>query len=1044
MATILAPEDMPEYDPEAPPDLIPSSGKHPTEKVSYTTVVMGEVEGESLEELTGQVDIADLSKGGTGNSKPATGAIITTEQTWFAQGVALGSLLHSVALAPGESTRIAMVDWTRRTTAQTEEETEQKEDLRNETEHSRSISEVTRAVANEKLHGSSTSSSMGASGNVGYAVGMAGPPLLLQGISTGGAASYGRATTVSTSAGQRNLFADMTQDISDATLQIASSVRSRRASIVQEVTQREKETLTTRTITNYNHMHALSVQYYEVVQIYSTTTRISKIDKCLFIPMKIIKNWNRAMIDRYRSILYAAALHDRARRTLATSSNLVRIEPSLDVWRAARYSMSDSLREDLENARIITGGIVANDLDLPWKLDEAAQVTGVSVSGGLGIRGVEVKHQSQEAYWEVLPEGQRSAHIHLESPIPIAQIQSIHILISENEKGKVESSLSGEVTVSVHLLFRGRDFKYSFPVIIKDQDVTPEDDGIYAIEVANLKYEVPEYQWLITHLGENSTYYSQAIWTNLSSAALSLLLSPYKYKNKPLLQQIDPIPIAVTGNYVGFRMHVDPGEDKDWDKWLKDHGFYEGVYEGDGETLKNTAVHDTVPLPSGGVFAEAVLGRFNSAEKLDMTRFWNWQDSPIPFAAPEIAALQAGGKTQAINQTTGQLETPIVQQAAPVPLPDPQGLAALINAMTTSNMFRDISGAAQSAALAQAALQAAAVAATAAGQQAGTNMEVAGKYSIESLKAIANLAKNLKGLGAAGDSKTPPATAFSPTDRNALIEGLRKAGHSAEPLALGVAEAQDNGSDNGAPQDRANRRANRAIESFFGTNDDTDSTVGADDPGSASGEGDPGSIESIPLDPSTGGRSIDESALERGDIIVSTTSEDVSSIIRWATESEISHAVLYVGEGMVVESVKSGVRLVTLEKALEDDSLAVAFRHQALTEQEAQIICDYAGQQLGKKYDWWGITRMGDFVLNKRTFCNLLTGAAYNRCVNWHGLVNLGKKDSSFYCSELVIAAYQHAGVMLTDHAPHWSTPQDIVELNLKDKLGYVGHLKTP
>ena len=32
---------------------------------------------------------------------------------------------------------------------------------------------------------------------------------------------------------------------------------------------------------------------------------------------------------------------------------------------------------------------------------------------------------------------------------------------------------------------------------------------------------------------------------------------------------------------------------------------------------------EIIPLPSGGVFAEAVLGRYNAAEKLDLTRFWN-------------------------------------------------------------------------------------------------------------------------------------------------------------------------------------------------------------------------------------------------------------------------------------------------------------------------------------------------------------------------------------------------------------------------------------
>ena len=66
-----------------------------------------------------------------------------------------------------------------------------------------------------------------------------------------------------------------------------------------------------------------------------------------------------------------------------------------------------------------------------------------------------------------------------------------------------------------------------------------------------------------------------------------------------------------------------------------------------------------MPVPSGGVFAEAVLGRFNSAEKLDITRFWNWQDSPIPIQAPDIAAIQAGTRKTDDNLTPSQLFAPV-------------------------------------------------------------------------------------------------------------------------------------------------------------------------------------------------------------------------------------------------------------------------------------------------------------------------------------------------------------------------------------------------
>jgi hypothetical protein len=61
--------------------------------------------------------------------------------------VTLGQLLHSLALAPGESTRIAMVDWYRRTGEMASEEIAETEVLSQSSRQSRSISEITQSVA---------------------------------------------------------------------------------------------------------------------------------------------------------------------------------------------------------------------------------------------------------------------------------------------------------------------------------------------------------------------------------------------------------------------------------------------------------------------------------------------------------------------------------------------------------------------------------------------------------------------------------------------------------------------------------------------------------------------------------------------------------------------------------------------------------------------------------------------------------------------------------------------------------------------------------
>ena len=122
------------------------------------------------------------------------------------------------------------------------------------------------------------------------------------------------------------------------------------------------------------------------------------------------------------------------------------------------------------------------------------------------------------------------------------------------------------------------------------------------------------------------------------------------------------------------------------------------------------------------MFAEAVLGRYNAAEKIDLTRFWNWQDSPIPISRAGDRA-GAGGLARAVRRHPSgpALGAGASAIQSPTALPDPTGVAAIIAPIQQGNMFRDMSGMAQTAALAQAAVQASAPGATAAGQQAGQN-----------------------------------------------------------------------------------------------------------------------------------------------------------------------------------------------------------------------------------------------------------------------------------------------------------------------------------
>ena len=330
--SLYLPETDPLFDPERPADLVPSSGNYPTERVQYQTVLMDASEegATDLVEVTSDafapIDLGALAGGDSGFRKVAFGALLTYTQSWFSQGVTLGQLLHSVALAPGESTRIAVVDWTRRSRAGETETISEEDELSNETSHNRAISEVTNAVATEAQNGFSHSNTQSTSTEVGasYAVDVSSPLGGLLGgvgVSKGGSVSNatasGSADSYSSSFGQRTVGSSMGQNIADRTHQNAHTSRTRRASVVKEVAQSEHESVSTRVIANYNHMHALTVQYYEVVQVHRVDLVLAKAERIIFIPVKLVDFTDERLVRRFRPVLWRVALTSAARSALA-------------------------------------------------------------------------------------------------------------------------------------------------------------------------------------------------------------------------------------------------------------------------------------------------------------------------------------------------------------------------------------------------------------------------------------------------------------------------------------------------------------------------------------------------------------------------------------------------------------------------------------------------------------------------------------------------------------------------------------------------------
>jgi hypothetical protein len=758
-------------------ELRPRFGQFPTERVYYKTLAMFQALGDigQLTPLDGPVSLMPAVANPGGMTRPAIGALLTFEQSWYAQGVTLGQLLHSLSLAPGEATRIAVIDWSRRTSAYSSETIGESEQLDNVATHARALSEVQQAVANDfqagGSHASSTSTSESTSDQSADSSG------LIASLGQSGSSSWteqsasttGEAWSDSWSLGNRSVMGSLTQNVNDRTEQHASSVRSRRATAVREVSQSEHESVSTRIVANYNHMHSLNVQYYEVVQVYRTEVRVHRADRCLFVPLEILDFSGEPglqVIDRFRGALAAAALTSRIRSLIADDTTAVEIAPVQRlIFPGLRPDLVSGVRMTMMARRVDgpdgDGGTTttaapvdptpqpsrfrewdavpiaraAKLLDRPLVrpgstslfVPDETQLIGVSIDG-VSVASVRIDHVgAQGPDDQVFTIPADSGRVDFAPGIRFVELEALHLT-----KADVAAD-SG--TLTLHCSYLGRVFTLPGIAVNLRQGVAPQKVVDFSTDQADRRRE------LQAHLQANREYYSRAVFRSLDAATLTVILGGYELDGRPLVEQVEPSPIAVAGNYLVLRAPVDDtersgvtenGQPIAWNELLLARGL----------DVAQAFDPRVIPIPTGGVFAEAVLGRSNSAEKLDVTRFWNWQDSPIPLTPPDIAAVATGSRGESEDLRPGQLGQPVVNLVNPTALPEPTSMSAILNALSALN-FRDMSGLAGTQGLVSAAELATLDAATAAGRIASDNMRTEAQKAVAMGQIAADVAKSV-------------------------------------------------------------------------------------------------------------------------------------------------------------------------------------------------------------------------------------------------------------------------------------------------------------
>lgn len=704
----------------------------------------------------------------------AHGHLLHFKQQWIPDGYSIGDLLYSLPLAPGQEKQIAVLDWERRESAANSQTLDYEESLNNTLIRDRDISEVVHATLNESLRGSSSASTAGVGAGLGGAAmgivkGISFGALL--GVSGGGSSSGSTASQNSS----RDSSANSLQAIRDRTSQAASAVRSQRSTVIQTVSQGERVQATSESVANYNHCHAVTIQYFEVVRHFAVHHRFAGAQECLFIPLQM-SNFETEKALRWRNVLEGCLLRQDLRRGFEALERIQNERESLteNYYDSIGYPRTNWAEQSvrfvqgelfLEFYFFNTKDAVDDSLiaffkkffrvDLNEYRDrkisdaELARIVGPrTVEHLLNALVVETDGgQSLDLDVTLVTPFRQNARLQLTlssrnpTAIPRASIRGVKIRFDE---AKVRADDATDIAqfrdLYMKVLVRSGSLRYrtdNFAGTLFsgriDNDLFVGTDTVFlptpltSEELRNPRGEDLDLaNKLIHHLNENLEYYHTCMWFLMSDERRFMLLdgivAPGKANGRSVASVVENRIIGIAGN--SLIMPVAPGNQLDptIDDTVDLHAKY--YVESNDPTR--------VSLPTKGVYAESVLGKCNSCEEKDEGRFWRWEESPIPNSptTPISPVSLDTRRAEPGDLRPNPLPAPVVSiQNAPA-LPDPTALSTALNLVGKGDAFRDVTGLTENQKNALATLQKSLDTAQAFGNEAASLAKTAGMLDL--------------------------------------------------------------------------------------------------------------------------------------------------------------------------------------------------------------------------------------------------------------------------------------------------------------------------
>lgn len=630
------------------------------------------------------------------------GYVVDMRQIWIPTGMSLGDLVYSLPLAPGEQQRIAVSDERETLTVREAETMTAQERQRFDEVADSSTDAVFRSAFDEAASGGSsmrTSSSAGAIGGGLGVGGLFGKIVAGIGVAGGYASSTTTGNTSTWQSTSRDYVSSASQDFHSSLTRQAAARREASRTSVRLASATERREVVTKVITNNNRNHALTMQYWQVLRHFGVTSTVDDVQLVCFVPLEIVQFLPAShprtlptgeyprnyLLHRYAALLrHHDVVASRVRRN-------AELRHGLRVLRAFAGNPTMTVQGSSGNAQDMVD-VSVDGTFMPFEQVTATIVsttgarvgpvrldgTSASVPSGLETRAalLQALRDRRATGFE-----RRSATIALPEHVARSDLARLELrrsfstfayrlsLPANLSFSDLLSYLRNQSNLDVTLTPADLERELGGPLVrdpeasIGSVDLVEEGEGTRimggVLPVAAKRLppvlafaDLLRIEAVLQHVVQNTVEYSKAVWQALSPEERAIMLEPYTIgvpsgglpdaaDEVPLLNCVANTVLGYFGNAAIMPFFIPPLAAERIGRTSRD--IQEALLRFHRQAY--APAQSSITLPARGVLGEAVLGHCESSEKIDLTRFWNWQDSPIDQATDpaQLAELFGGG-----------------------------------------------------------------------------------------------------------------------------------------------------------------------------------------------------------------------------------------------------------------------------------------------------------------------------------------------------------------------------------------------------------------